>query len=339
MVQVLADTVAVLAALLLVLLLLLIRLRIAALGRIRREQRLRPAAQEALGRYLAGSAVAPDTGSAAERDVFLTIAEEALADLRGGERDRLVALLSRLGFTREAMHALRARRTATRRGAAETLAALAAPESAADVAAALGDRDRLVRTTCAGTLAEAGGADYLPGVLAEARQDAPAAPGAVASVLLAVARSRPGELAPLLRPDAPAAIRRIAVAVAAELRLTGLTVLLRACLDAPDDLAAEAARGLGRVGDFGASRALASLAADERRGLRARSAAAEALGAIGDPASLPVLERLLAAPQWPLRSAAARALARLGGPGRAVLRRAAAGQAAAGPLAEAALDQ
>ena len=43
MVQALADTVAVLAALLLVLLLLLIRLRITALGRIRREQRLRPA--------------------------------------------------------------------------------------------------------------------------------------------------------------------------------------------------------------------------------------------------------------------------------------------------------
>lgn len=158
-------------------------------------------------------------------------------------------------------------------------------------------------------------------------------------MVLAVARRRPDALAPLLRAGAPPAIRRIAVTVAADLRLAELSGLLLACLDGPDELAAPAAYGLGRIGEFGASGALARLAADPGRSVPARSAATEALGALGDPEHRELLAGLLAAPDWPVRSAAARSLAGLGEPGLAVLRGAvAAGHPLMAPLAEAALD-
>ena len=179
----------------------------------------------------------------------------------------------------------------------------------------------------------------LPSALAVAARDADAAPGRAACVVLAVARRQPDALAPLLRTDAPAAIRRIAVTVAADLRLAELSGLLLACLDGPDELAAPAACGLGRIGEFGASGALARLATDHGRSVPARSAATQALGALGDPDRRDLLEQLLAAPEWELRSAAAQALAELGDQGLAVLRRAAAaGQPMTAPLARAALD-
>jgi HEAT repeat protein len=339
MLPVLADTVAALAVLLVLLVLSLVAIRAVALRRIRQQAEFRPAAETALAQYLAGTGPAPDLASRGERAIFLAIAAEALADLRGAERDRLVALLFRLGFTQDAMRGLKARRTATRRSAAETLAILATPLAAPAVTDGLHDRDLLVRTTCACTLAETGSPDVLPSALAVAARDAAAAPGRAACVVLAVTRRRPDALAPLLRAGAPAAIRRIAVTVAADLRLAELSGLLLACLDGPAELAAPAAYGLGRIGEFGASGALARLAADGHRALQARSAAIEALGALGDPARRDLLEQLLAAPEWQLRSAAAQSLAELGGPGISALRRAvAAGQPLTAPLAEAALD-
>jgi HEAT repeat protein len=71
----------------------------------------------------------------------------------------------------------------------------------------------------------------------------------------------------------------------------------------------------------------------------ARSAAIEALGALGDPDRGGLLAELLAAPEWPVRNAAAQSLAGLGEPGATVLRRAvAAGHPLMAPLAEAALQ-
>jgi len=210
---------------------------------------------------------------------------------------------------------------------------------AASVSAALADRDVLVRTTCACTLAVTGGEDAVSAIVAVARQDALAAPGAAASVVLALAERWPEALAPLLVPGAQASIKRIAVTIAAELRLTQLAGQIQACLEDTDDLAAISARGLGRIGEFSALAALVRLAGDSDRSPGARAAAAGALGAIGDPSNLAVLERLLVAPDWSLQAAAAGALAHLGGPGSAALRRAAmSGHQEAAALAGAALD-
>jgi HEAT repeat protein len=73
--------------------------------------------------------------------------------------------------------------------------------------------------------------------------------------------------------------------------------------------------------------------------VRARAAAVTALGSIGDPWSVPLLEPLLRGADWPLRAAAAQALGELGEPGAAALRRAvASGPAEAREHAEAALQ-
>jgi HEAT repeat protein len=337
--QTLADVVAGLAGLVVLLVLLLIAIRVAALRHARRARRFRPGAEASLGTYLAGSGVAPAMAGRGQRALLLTVAEDALAGLRGDERDRLVALLVQLGFAREAMLGLRARHTVARRRAAETLATLATPLAVPAVTEALADRDMLVRTTCASTLAVTGGDAAVPAIVAVARRDAPAAPGAAASIVLALAQTQPAALAPLLASGAPAAVRRIAVTIAADLRLAQFAGLLQACLADTDDLAAGSARGLGSIGEFGAVGTLAQLAADDARAPRTRAAAADALGAIGDPSSLGVLERLLGAPDWSLRAAAAGALARLGEPGCAALRRSAvAGPPEAAALAAAALD-
>jgi HEAT repeat protein len=339
MLQAVADVVTGLTCLVILLVLLLIVIRMAAIERSRRARRFRPAAEASLGTYLAGSGTILAMAGRGERALFLAVALEALADLRGDERDRLVDLLVELGFLRDAMLALGARRAVTRRRAAETLAALATPLAVPAVTAALADRDVLVRTTCACTLAETGGEDTVPAIMAVARRDAPAAPGAAASVVLALAQRWPGALAPLFARDSAASIRRIAVTIAADLRLAQLAGQLQACLEDSDDLAASSAHGLGRIGEFSAVAALARLACDSGRAPGVRAAAAAALGAIGDPSSLDVLGRLLVAPEWPVQAAAAEALAHLGDPGSAALRRAASsGRAQAAALAGAALD-
>jgi HEAT repeat protein len=340
MLRALADLDVALAALVVLLGLLLLAIRAVALRRRRHMAKYRPRAEAVLGTYLAGPAGAPAPSSLGDRPVFLAVAQEALADLRGDERDRLVDLLVQLGFLRDAILALRGRRSVVRRSAAETLAALATPLAVPAVTHGLADRDVLVSTTCARTLALTGGEDAIADVLVVVRRDAVAAPGATASVVLALAEATPSALGPLLGDDAPAAVRRIAVAVAADLRLAQLSDLLRSCLAGPDDLVVSSARGLGRIGEFQAVGALTRLALNSGRPPRVRSAAATALGAIGDPSSLGALERLLDEPDWSLRAAATSALAELGASGSAALLSAAAsGDPEVAALATAALGQ
>ncbi|HEY7012443.1 MAG TPA: HEAT repeat domain-containing protein [Streptosporangiaceae bacterium] len=340
MLRALADVDAVLAALVILLGLLLLAIRAAALRRRRRMNRFRPGAEEALGTYLAGAEGTPAVAGPGERAVFLAVALDALADLRGDERDRLVDLLVQLGFLRDATAALRAGRCAARRSAAETLAALATPLAVPATWDGLADRDVLVRTTCARTLAVTGGDNAVPGVVAVACRDAATAPGSAASVVLELAQAAPLTLAPLLGPDAPGPVRRIAVTVAADLRLAQLSECLQACLGGPDVLVVDSARGLGRIGEFRAVDPLTRLALDSGRSPRVRVAATGALGAIGDRSSLGPLERLLEEPDWSLRASAAMALVGLGATGTAALRSAAvSGDAEVAALAGAALDQ
>jgi HEAT repeat protein len=295
----------------------------------RRDRRLRPGAELAVGEFLAGSR--PDIQAVArdERDVLLQVAMEALGDLTGSERDRLASLLDRLGYVTQAGAGLTARRRAARRQAAEVLATIATPGTIPALTAGISDGDPIVRCTCARTLAEIGGHQIQADVAEVARRDAAAAPGLAAAVVLALGEHRPAALAPLLARGSDRQIRAIAVTVASELRLAELAPLLRDCLEESDDLAERAAQGLGRIGDVTATGALLRLAADQVRGSAARAAAVTAVGSIGDPAAVPVVETLLRSDGWSLRNAAAMALPRLGAAGLAALR-----QAAASPVDE-----
>jgi HEAT repeat protein len=316
--QALAGSVAALAVLACVLTTLIIGIRGAAIHRGAQRRRLRPPAESALAEYLAGG-TAPAVAGKAGRAVLLEIALEAIADLRGSERGRLAALLEQLGYVDQAISQLGSRRRAVRRRAAETLSEIASAATVGVLAVNVRDRDVLVRTACARTLAEIGVAEAVPAITTAALQDALVAPGADAAVVLALGVNRPEALVPLLGPGTRWKLRTMALMVASELRLAQHAPLLRACLHEMDDLAAHAATGLGRIGDADSVAELASVALDDGRALYARTAAVTALGAIGDPFGVSVADRLLQAAGWPLIAAATEALGHLGAAGQLAL--------------------
>lgn len=306
----------------------------------RRETVYRPAASRALASYMAGLGPAPHPVSKSERGALHTVALNVLTDLVGAERGVVAALLADLGYVGEAIAALGSRRRSRRRRAAEELALIEAPGVSRALTAGLNDKDPLVRTSCARTLAETGDPRLAPRIADVAARDLERVPGAAAAVLLELGRHHPSALEPLLRRSVPAPVRTVTVTVAGRLRLAELTSSLRGCLSADGDIAAAAAEGLGLIGDAGAIEALSSLAADHARPMKARAAAAAALGAIGDPGAAAVLAPLLSAPDWTLRAVAARALGGLGEPGTTALRRAvSAGPAPAREQAQAVLGR
>jgi HEAT repeat protein len=290
----------------------------------RRDRRLRPAIELAVGEFLAGSGPEPRVGDSDERDVLLKVAVDALGDLTGSERDRLASSLERLGYVWQASVSLNARRRSVRRRAAEVLAMIATPGTVPALTAGIADGDSMVRCTCARALAGIGGDQIQADVAEVARRDVHAAPGPAAAVILALGGHHPAALAPLLAEQANPQIRAIAVTVVGEPRLVQLAPFLQACLDDRDDLAERAARGLGRIGDVTATEALLRLACDQRRTAAARAAAVTAVGAIGASSAVRVVKNLLRSDDWSVRNAAAMALPGFGAVGLAALRRAAA---------------
>jgi len=86
------------------------------------------------------------------------------------------------------------------------------------------------------------------------------------------------------------------------------------------EFVARAARGLGAIGDMDATDRLLELMAEHQRPGFVHQAAAEALGALGNPDAVGPLERELTDGHgWSEQSTAAQALRRLGPPGETVL--------------------
>ncbi len=304
-------------------------IRILASRDARRDRRLRPDAEVAIGEYLAGSEAEPRDATAAERHVLLKVALDALGDLTGSERARLAGLLERIGYVSRAAHDMKARRRTVRRHAAEVLSVIDTPGTVPALEAGLADSDSMVRCICARALAEIGSDDIQADVSAVAARDVASAPGPVAAVVLALGMHRPEAIAPLLGKDTDPRVRAIAVNVVGELRLAQLAPSLHDCLDERAELAERAAQGLGRIGDVTAVDALLRLASDELRAASVRAAALVALGSIGDTSAVPTLAELLRSDDWSVRNAAALALPELGQDGLVALR-----HAAASPLAQ-----
>jgi HEAT repeat protein len=303
-------------------------IRVVLVRRQRRQLRLRPGVEALIADYLTDEAAVPSAIASQERAVLLDVATEAVADLRGAERARLVGLLEDLGFVSEAIRGLSARRRVSRRQAAGTLATIESRAAVGALLSALDDRDAQVRATCAYALAEIGGEDVVRAVVATIVRDATVAPGATALAMLALGDKRPAALAPLLAPDVAPEVRLTAITVVSELRLSQHLPSLRVCLadrgdDSADEVAASAAHGLGLIGDTEAVDALIDLAADTSRPPTLRATAVRALGSIGALRAVPVLEAQLLTPGWPVRAAAASALAGPDEPGIAALRGAA----------------
>jgi HEAT repeat protein len=306
----------------------------------RRRSELRPQLERSVAAFLAteDAPLPAQPAGRAARSMFLEICREALAELRGADRRRLVALLERSGLIAAAVAELHARATRRRRYAAETLALAASPPTRAALASGLDDRDRHVRLVCARSLAELGDAETLPATL---ERDADAAPGAVAAALLALAATRPQEVGRIAATTRSAQLRALALAVIGELRLSDQAPLLRSALASDDDeIAARAARGLGLIGDVESVTELEELLERDGRSWFVRAATAKALGAIGDPRAVRVLEWQLRDDSWRLQANAAEALAQLGLDGSQALERALGSEReSVRSLARAALDR
>lgn len=301
----------------------IIVVRAAAIHRKLRYGRLRAQAEAAIAGVVAGGGGIAAPRNRGERAVLLDVAIEALADLRGSEREQLISVLRSHGYPAEAAAGLRSARRVVRRHAAETLAAIATPHDVPALTGGLGDRDNLVQATCARVLAEVGGPEVTAAVVATVMRTMTRRPGATTAVVLAIGMHHSAALGGLLGPDVPVPVRATAITVAGQLRLAEHAPALAACLGDRDDLATSAAYGLGRIGDVQAIPELARLATAAGRALPARVAALKALGTIGDPAVVDVVRQQLPAAEWPVAAAAAWALAQLGEAGLAELRKAA----------------
>ncbi|HWW67000.1 MAG TPA: HEAT repeat domain-containing protein [Solirubrobacterales bacterium] len=293
--------------------------------RRRRERSLRPAIETAMVEHLAADDPEPMPAPAgkAARDLLRTVALETMAELRGRERLRLVALLERSGIVAETAAGLGSRRRRARRAAAEALRQIGSEEAVRSLLAGLGDPDLDTRLTCAAALAELADEELVPAVLAIADRAASDRAGAVAAILVTLGRRHPSTLGGALAPGASPELRRLAAAVTGELRLAEHVLALREALGSEDDeLAARAARGLGAIGDAEAVDLLLGPIEDDSRASFVRLAATGALGAIGDPRSVGPLEHELHSAGWLLQSKAAQSLRLLGMTGEEALRRA-----------------
>ena len=277
-----------------------------------------------------------------QQDTLLDVGLAALLELRGRERERVAALLEAGGLVERAAATLGRGRVWARRHAADVLGLVASPGAAEPLRAALEDADPIVRVAAAHGLAQLDPervAARAPEI-ADAAADRGA--GAVAELALALGVRAPAALGPMYASARLTEARRIAVAAIGALRLQQHAPLLREALRDPDDeLAARAARALGRIGDTGAADALLAVVRDENRAWFVRSVATTALGQLGDPAAVATLAaELEESDEWPRRRAAAEALAELGPDGEAALRAALAAPAEdVREQAQAALDR
>jgi HEAT repeat protein len=316
-----------LAAVLSTLVVAIVLRRVVADRHRKRDASLRPAIEATVAGYLAGDDLEPPRlpASPAARRLVRAVALDALSELRGAERLRLVTLLEHAGIVADAAAELRSRRARVRRDAAESLGQMRSAQAAESLLTGLHDPDLDVRVSCASGLAELGDQQFVPPVVAVADEAAVDRPGAAAAILVTLGRRIPSALALPLDPTAELSgeLRRLAIAVAGELRLAEHAPALRLALDSADpERVARAARGLGMIGDMDATVRLLGLVDDHQRPWFVRLAASEALGELGNPQAAGPLERELLSGTWLEQSAAARALRRLGGAGEDALRRA-----------------
>lgn len=282
-----------------------------------RERRVRPRFESALADYLTGpDRRRPERPTRSERELFLRVVLDMLAEVRGADQERLTALLERMGFVDDLVGRLARRRRSARRCAAVTLVTVASTSARQPLVAALDDPDAEVRISCAAALVTIGADETLPRIVevAAAALDDHSYPAT--DLMLAAGRRNPLVLIEAFRVGPPAVRRRVAELLGV-LRVADAAGDLREALTSADEeLVAVAARSLGLIGDSEALPALCALVGDGHRPEFVRVAAVRAIGAIGDLQAGPVVVRALDSDLWYLHSAAADTLTLLGWPER-----------------------
>jgi HEAT repeat protein len=232
-----------------------------------------------------------------------------LPSVKGEAATRIAEVFAASGLVERAHRDLDARNSLTRIRAADALGALRVHVAKPWLIARLHHHDPLLRLACARALAELEAVDELPKIMG-ALEEVGTDPGDVIEVMLAYGPRGVPFLTDLLDAGSPSERRPAAVALGHIASHHALPALSRTLGDPDDDLAADAARALGQLGDSKATAALIALLRDGRPWF-VRVAAATALGALEDRAAAPALVEELDTEEWDLRNAAARSLVAL----------------------------
>jgi len=251
--------------------------------------------------------------------------------LRGPARERVAAFFERHGDIERETRSLRSRRGQRRAAAAHRLGDMGSPSTVPALLDLLEhDRDRDVRSACAGSLGRLQAAGAVPAlVTALVGRRVPHARAAQA--LLAIGPPAVPELLSLLAADDPEVRAWAAELVGLVGEASHGDALIRSLRDTSADVRSRAARALGRLGSAAAADAL--LAALHDRVPAVRTDAAFALGRLRDAGAVDALLSLARTDVFETARAAADALARID-PNRLRVEAAAAG--AGGHLREAA---
>ncbi|MCU7722863.1 HEAT repeat domain-containing protein [Actinoplanes sp. KI2] len=294
-------------------------IRVIRVLRDRRRDRLAAAPRRALLAFVAegGEEGAEDLLAISPRAWRATepAAVALLGKVRGDAHGALAEVFEQRGAARQALAQLHHPDAVRRARAAETLGYLGRADAAEPIHALLDDKDPEVRVVAARALGAIGApASAAPLLAALDRHRMPA--HLVAFALSRIGAGAVPDLQTALSDDAPT-VRATALNA---LGLIGAIGSVSAIIDLLDrephpDVRLAAVTTLGLLGGRSAVAPLRA-ALDPARASGLRAAAARSLGEVGGPDAATVLGDLLADPDYHVANEAARALRRLGPPGR-----------------------
>lgn len=259
--------------------------------------------------------------SPADATVVLACCVRVVPQLEAAAAARLRDALRRAGLLEHELARLRHRSTMRRAQACRTLGRLGQADAVPPLAERLQDRSLAVRRHAIGALADLRAVDAL-GAVAQAIEDDGDWDNLL--VVMALIRMGPGsvaQLGDLLERSHSPAMTKALLQVIGRLGLAADPGAVRALCAHPDpEIRVEAVRALGTIAPDAES-VRVCLAAMDDAAWPPRALAAWSLGRLGDARAIPRLEQAMGDTAYWVRHHVAEALAGLGDPGVAALRR------------------
>lgn len=257
---------------------------------------------------------------AGQRRILLRVLQNLIAQIKGSDQAKLIALLQREGFMDAALQTLAAGRADERQGACTLLGYHTDPAALAALHGALSDPDLGVRLTATRALLQRDQISSLGELLARLNLSPAAPPLILAEIFTRLPVRLLNEAVHLLgSPISDEWKRMLAIALGRNQVHAAFPAITLLCRATVPRLRAAAWVALREMGDPLAGQFL--LAGLQDPSATVRQAACQFAGTFVDRESLAQLKLMLADEDWWVRFAAASALYDLGGEGRQILER------------------
>ena len=246
------------------------------------------------------------------KDVFARLISEYLANLRGEEHDKLVALVGPTGLTRHELDALRTEAPWRRAVAATRLGLMGDNQATPALRTALYDNSPVVQVACADALAALEDMDSLEPVVGVLLTQTEWNRLKTAEILVAYAKMEPARILPFVFDTSISASRRALLVEAlgdVNYREAETALIDYARQDIEPELEAAVVKYAGLITALEAVDFLMEETKEDNWLIR--SQAAKSLGKIADPAAVSALVGLTRDPVWWVRYQSATALANI----------------------------